>query len=295
MSSDARRVAAPTGTVTLRDGRSLAWDEHGSSDGPPVLYMHGSPACRVGPSGLGPTAVGAGVRLIVADRPGCGMSTFQPGRRITDWPTDVAALADHLELEQYRIVGVSGGGPYALACAAAKDPRLVRVAVSVGVGRLDTPQAIADLHDTNRPILEAAAQGTEKVTPLVEKLADRGTLDESTLATMVADMPPEDRAMCRDRPQLLPEILDITPAVVNGYEGVAYDLSLVAQPWDFDLGTITCPVDFHAARHDRNVPLHHIADQARAVPHSTMTVWSEAGHMAAHTRLSEVLQKLLNS
>lgn len=62
------------------------------------------------------------IRLIVPDRPGCGRSSPLEHRRFTDYPADIDFLATHLELGQYAILGVSGGGPYALACARYLSP-----------------------------------------------------------------------------------------------------------------------------------------------------------------------------
>ena len=66
----------------------------------------------------------AGVRLIAVDRPGVGDSSFQPGRRLSDWPAEVCALADALGLERFSVLGYSGGGPYAAVCAAMLPERL---------------------------------------------------------------------------------------------------------------------------------------------------------------------------
>lgn len=58
-----------------------------------------------------------GIRVIAPERPGFGLSTVQPNRRIMGWPADIQALARHLSLSRFAILGGSGGGPYALACA----------------------------------------------------------------------------------------------------------------------------------------------------------------------------------
>ena len=80
----------------------------------PIMFFHGFPGSRLRASSIGHEAAArAGVRVIAPDRPGMGLSTFQPGRRIVDWPGDVAALADALGLPTFAVAGVSGGGPYA--------------------------------------------------------------------------------------------------------------------------------------------------------------------------------------
>lgn len=283
----------PAGRLTLPDGRELTWDEYGVPDGPVVFFLHGVPACRVLWSGIGRQAREAGVRLVAPDRPGCGLSTFQPGRRITDWPADLSALADHLGVAEYRVAGTSGGGPYALACAAAGDARLVRTAVVCGIGPLDTPEARAALTEANRFIFDRAAEGVEALTPIIEAMTAGAPRDEATLATVVDRMAPEDQAVIAAQPGLLGEMLDLTAAAEAGPHGLAHDTWLCVQPWGFEPAGIAGPVDFYAADHDRNAPVRPVLDQAEAVPHSTLTVWPGSGHLAALVRLGEVLERLL--
>jgi pimeloyl-ACP methyl ester carboxylesterase len=109
----------PWRDVRLRDGRTLAYAEYGDSAGRPIIYCHGAPSSRVeGDLNIdAATATALGARVIVADRPGLGRSTFQPGRRVIDWPSDVEDLAAALGLETFVVVGSSGGTPYAVACA----------------------------------------------------------------------------------------------------------------------------------------------------------------------------------
>ncbi|MEK8174506.1 alpha/beta hydrolase [Streptomyces sp. M19] len=115
-------------------------------------------------SGLADVAVATDTRLVVPDRPGCGRSTHQPGRRLADWPQDVAALADHLGLERYQVVGLSGGGPYALASAAAADARLAGTAVVNGIGPLDarspSPGSTTPTVSSSRPPERAGGSRT---------------------------------------------------------------------------------------------------------------------------------------
>jgi pimeloyl-ACP methyl ester carboxylesterase len=104
-------------TIELRDGRKLAYLEVGPSDGMPLIHCHGDPSSRLEVSLLGEQAILQGVRLIVFDRPGIGRSDPKPGFGLLDWPDDVAEAANELGIERFAISGLSGGGPFALACA----------------------------------------------------------------------------------------------------------------------------------------------------------------------------------
>ena len=120
-------------TMTLPDGRQLAYTELGSSSGPLVFYFHGAPGSRLELMGLDEEFGRRDVRMVSPDRPGSGQSSPQPGRRRADWPVDVAALADHLGRQRFAVCGLSSGGPYAMACAALLPERVAAAAVVAGV------------------------------------------------------------------------------------------------------------------------------------------------------------------
>ena len=103
--------------LSLRDGRVLCYAEYGDPSGKPFFFFHGLPGSRRQRHPDNSIASEIGARIIAIDRPGYGLSDFQPGRKLLDWPGDVAQLADCLKIEQFSAIGVSGGGPYLLACA----------------------------------------------------------------------------------------------------------------------------------------------------------------------------------
>jgi pimeloyl-ACP methyl ester carboxylesterase len=133
----------------------LAYAITGDPSGKPVFYCHGWPASRL-EAALIPDLP---VRLIAMDRPGYGASTRQPGRTLLDWPADVVALADHLGIGRFHVVGVSGGAPYALACAAA----LPRVAGAALVSPLPP------LRRAHMPPAEGLAEGLQRLRDLGER------------------------------------------------------------------------------------------------------------------------------
>lgn len=101
----------------MPDGRVLGFAEYGDPKGNALFYFHGTPNSRLGGRWTHRHALERGIRVIAPDRPGYGLSTFQPNRRIVDWPADIQSLAHHLGLQQYAVIGWSGRGPHALACA----------------------------------------------------------------------------------------------------------------------------------------------------------------------------------
>ncbi|PGG96045.1 hypothetical protein GX51_08005 [Blastomyces parvus] len=139
-----RQTNPASQTLTIpnpHSARTLSFAEYGPQTGFPLLYFHGYPSSRLEARALTPLAHRLHLRIIAPDRPGFGRSTYAPSRRIVDWPADVRALADHLGLARFAVLGGSGGGPYALACASeggggvlGGDGRLVGVGVLAGAG-----------------------------------------------------------------------------------------------------------------------------------------------------------------
>ncbi|KAK3939183.1 putative alpha beta hydrolase [Diplogelasinospora grovesii] len=123
-----------TEQLVLADGRKLAYAIYGVTETsssargmPTVFYFHGYPGSHYEAGTFDAAAKARGVRVVAASRPGMGGSTYQADRRLLDWPADVLAVADHLKVDRFAVMGVSGGGPYVLACwhALSKTKRLV--------------------------------------------------------------------------------------------------------------------------------------------------------------------------
>src|SRR5664280_1585152 len=107
-----------TTIVETPDGRQLCVESAGDPSGPPVLVHDGTPNSRHLSAPAISDAEMRGVHLISYDRPGYGGSTARPGGIVADCTVDVRAIAESFGMERLATWGISGGGPYALACAA---------------------------------------------------------------------------------------------------------------------------------------------------------------------------------
>jgi pimeloyl-ACP methyl ester carboxylesterase len=103
----------------LSDGRTLCYASYGrrASKGPVLLFFHGTPGSRIVYSHWHKWAEGKGFRAIAIDRPGYGHSTARSGDVVLDFASDVEELVNWLDIREFMVLGTSGGGPYALACA----------------------------------------------------------------------------------------------------------------------------------------------------------------------------------
>ena len=161
-------------TVTLKDGRRLGFAEYGASTGRPVFHFHGSGSSRFEHPSAESMLDLMGIRFISVDRPGHGLSDFQPQRRLVDWPGDVCYIADHLGIGEFYVEGYSAGAPHALACAHQLPERVLAGAVYGCVAPMNRPGAYQGLPFFNRPWQNLPA------VPLVYKinpLADAGNGD----------------------------------------------------------------------------------------------------------------------
>jgi pimeloyl-ACP methyl ester carboxylesterase len=265
--------------LRLGDRRLLGFSEYGDPAGAPVLAFHGTPGSRLQLAVLDGAARAVGVRLIVPDRPGYGLSDPEPDRRLADWPADVRAIADHLSLDRFAVLGVSGGAPHALACAAADAGRVTRVAVVSGVAPPDCwvasgrssrlEKAVALLMRTGGPLLRtlvAVGLGAARRAPTALLWAYRFIL------------PPADRAVLATPEVRTAAIGELRRQGRTTAAAVVRDLQLFSRAWGFDVQRIDLPVDIWHGDEDRAVPLAHARALAALLPQVTLHTEPGGGH-----------------
>lgn len=301
MGDDQARVEAGAGAarhsqvLRLGDGRRLGFAEWGEPEGLPLIAFHGTPGTRLMFEIADPPARRQGVRLITPDRPGFGLSDLMPKRRIGDWPKDVAALADALGLERFAIAGISGGGPYALACAARLPPeRLLRVGVVSGLAPVGGRRRIASLSRRVRFLFTLGRQAPWAVRRLVawaQRRLERAP--DATYARIVRLSSPQDQAIMT-RPEVKAALLaGIRDAFRAGPEGVAQELILFARAWDFALEPITTEVQLWHGEEDRLVPPAMGRHIAATMPECRATFLPGAGHYFVFDEMETLLAALV--
>lgn len=120
--------------VPLADGRELSWCEFGHPRGRALLYCHGLPGSRHEAAVLDESARTHEIRLFCPERPGYGRTSAAGSRRLGDETDDIRVLVRHLNLDHFDVLGFSGGGPHALAIAAAMPERLGRITLVSSCG-----------------------------------------------------------------------------------------------------------------------------------------------------------------
>lgn len=280
--------------IRLADERTLACLELGDPGGAPVIYFHGFPGSRLEARLAADAAERLGLRLLAPDRPGFGESTFLPGRTIGNWAADVAELTDQLGLQRFAVVGVSGGGPYALGCAARIPGRLGGVALVGALGPLAGMRSTRGMVALNRLALALAAR-SPSMARLAIGLAARWVRQrpERFLARMSAGAPAADRAVLTDAGYRAIFGASTAEALRQGGRGVAWELTLLARAWDFRLKEVSVPVRIWQGLADNIVPAAMARRLAGELPTSETQYLPGEGHLSlVARRLDAVLADL---
>jgi pimeloyl-ACP methyl ester carboxylesterase len=269
-------------SMVVPDGRALAYSECGAPGGVPIMYCHGGPGSRLDLVWFDRTFADLGVRVIAADRPGYGGSTPQPGRTWNDWPTDVAALGDHLGLDRFAVMGLSSGGPYAVACASLLAGRVTGAAVVAGVTDMGWTGAW-DAYDEAEATLMRFGDDERALTWCQDRYGPNGErfFDDT------GEMAPADLALLEDEAVVAGLFPTFAEAFRPGIAGFAHDITVQGRPWSFDPGAITAPTRVFHGEADTIVPVAHGRHTAAVIPDATLQTFPDDGHVSMIARMPE--------
>jgi pimeloyl-ACP methyl ester carboxylesterase len=280
--------------IELADGRRLAYAEYGNADGKPVFLFHGLPGSRLSWGLLPGEPIPAGLRVIAPDRPGYGRSDSKPGRSLLDWADDVAQLADALEIGRFAIVGVSGGGPGALACAWKIPERLTSVGVVSSPAPTDAPGVFEGMSRTNRFFMKLAYRMPRLSALNVRFLAHMIRRNPARyINTMKLKVHEVDRQIVARSEIQTMLTQDFTEALHAGAQGMVDDMAANhGQSWGFRLDEIQTKTRFWICELDRSVPPAMGRYLSRTVPNSESIFVPNSGHLWVLEHLREVLDAM---
>src|SRR5258708_27251724 len=101
------------------DGSVIAVEVAGEQGAAPVLLCHGLADSRLSARLFMQAAPELGLRIVAPDRPGVGGTDPRRLRRLADWVEDAALVLDGLRAGSAALLGISAGGPFPAAGAAA--------------------------------------------------------------------------------------------------------------------------------------------------------------------------------
>jgi pimeloyl-ACP methyl ester carboxylesterase len=285
------------GSVAVREGRRLSFAEFGVPRGSAVVWMHGTPGARRQiPIEARRYAEQHDLRIIGIDRPGIGSSTPHLYRDVLDWTGDLVELCEVLDIDTFRVIGLSGGGPYALAAGAALPDRVHGVGVLGGVAPTQGPDAISGglvslapyvaplLSFTRVPLGFVMAQAIRLVRPVAGPILDgyaavqpRG--DKELLAR------PEFRAMFLD---------DLLNGARFQVSAPLADVVLFTRDWGFEAADVQVPVHWWHGDSDHIIPHAHGVHLAERLPHASFSTIHGESHLGGLGVATEVLSTLMD-
>jgi pimeloyl-ACP methyl ester carboxylesterase len=280
-----------TSVVAVPDGRELCVESSGDPSGTAVLVLEGTPNSRHLSAKAVADAERRGIHLLSYDRPGYGRSTPRPGGSVADCVDDVGAIAEWFGIERLAVWGISGGGPFTLACAALL-PDLVTRAASLaslapydapdldyfaGMGQLNVDELRLILDDRSAARERMADEREEALAMTPEQLMDSWSslLSEVDLAAADGD-----------------EAVEITNSVKDGLapgiQGWWDETLALIDPWGFAVEDIQIPVQVWHGVEDRFVPFQHGEWLASHIPEAEAHLSEDDGHITLTRHIPEI-------
>jgi pimeloyl-ACP methyl ester carboxylesterase len=278
-------------TLTLPDGRTLAYRIYGDAHGMPVLALHGAPATSLLYEPAHDAAASLQLRLVCPDRPGYGGSTALPGHGLASWTADCRALLEALHIDRFAILGISGGGPYAVQCATDFGPRVTALALVSPVGPM-APSALSKSLPLGFWLFFRRLPRRPRLQRLLTRAMTRAVLrhPDHVYGTMIRGAPLADRKILR-RPAIKQATLEMTrEALSPSIEGAIADLAVYGSDWTPDTARIVCPSVLWQGTADRTVPPAAALALGAKLPRCTVHVIEGAGHFWIYDHIPDVLQ-----
>jgi len=285
------------GNIAVGEDRRIGFAEFGDPQGRAVFWLHGTPGARRQiPMEARVFAEQRSIRLIGVDRPGIGSSTPFQYENVLAFATDMATIADTLGIDKMAVVGLSGGGPYTLGCAAAMPERVVAAGVLGGVAPTVGPDAIGGglmaLGTLAAPVIQVAGGPIRLAASTLIRLIR--PVAEPAVYLYAAISPEADRKMLV-RPEFKAMFLD---DLLNGSRkqlaAPFADIVVFARDWGFRLDEVKVPVRWWHGDRDHIVPFAHGQHVVAALPDAELYHLPGESHLAGLGRAEHILSTMLD-
>jgi pimeloyl-ACP methyl ester carboxylesterase len=294
---DAAAMVVPTLDLRLPDGRSLDVYLDGPEAGTPLVYHMGTPAPGLPFLPTVQALAERGLRYVSFSRPGYGSSSRREGRSVVDVVEDTEAVLHAIGADRCHVIGWSGGGPHALACAAQMPERVISVATIGGIAPYPAEGLdwTAGMGAENIEEFGAALAGADELigfnernAPILRVVTPEGVAD--AFGDLIDDV--DRRSLTGALSVWMADSLH--EALRNGYWGWFDDDMAFTKPWGFDLSEIRVPAFIWQGGHDRMVPHAHGEWLAAHIPGARQRLFAEEGHLSLAVEfISRVVDELL--
>ncbi|MDT5244967.1 MAG: hypothetical protein QOD36_2343 [Mycobacterium sp.] len=285
------------GNIAVGDDRQIGFAEFGDPQGRAVFWLHGTPGARRQiPMEARVYAERRQIRLIGIDRPGIGSSTAHQYDTVFAFAEDLRTIADTLGIDKMEVIGLSGGGPYTLGCAAAMPDRVVAAGVIGGVAPTMGSDGIAggvmgSVGLRVAPLLQVAGGPIGVVaSALIRLIRPVG----SPAVDLYGRVSPEADRRLLARPEIKAMFLD---DLLNGSRkqmaAPFADVVVFARDWGFRLDEVKVPVRWWHGDHDHIVPFDHGLHVVAKLPDVEMYHLPGESHLAGLGRAEEILGTMI--
>jgi len=286
-------------TVTLPDGRVLGYAEAGDPKGRPLFLFHGLNSSRLEVHIAHEKMKKAGIRVIGTDRPGIGLSTFQDERQILDFVDDIIYLADKLHIDDFAVMGISAGTPYALACVYKIPQRILFCSIISGIApvfEFGTEKMLRE----NRIFIFIAQTIPWFVRPVFWYLEGRFSQDDAKadqfLENILVSLDDVDKKLVENESSRKMLLDTFRESYRQGSKGVACDGILTfGKPWGFLPEEIDIsPIFLWHGEKDLAVPVSMVEAMAEKISGAVFKVYPNEGHLSiVFDQMDEIIDDLL--
>jgi len=277
--------------LTLNDGRQLGYGEYGALDGTPLLLFHGAPGSHSEFHPDHSILESLNVRLIVPDRPGYGRSDPDKNRTLLSWADDVLQLMDHLVINSCPVLGFSGGGPYAMACASEMPDRVSRLGLISSLAPFDNPYGMDGMNEQSKALFALALSNPDL---FAAQIAELVTDADVLYQIMTSGLPKEDQAVFACDAMSAMYRADMNESLRTGVGGIVSDMLLYPQEWGFNPSAIGCSTLLWQGLSDINVPPSMGEYLSEIIPGCRSSFIPEKGHFLLFTHWEEIFSQLID-
>ena len=283
--------------ITLCNGSRLCYAEYGADNGSPLLYFHGWPSSRLQARTLDLLGKELGLTIYAPDRPGMGQSEHIQKRTLEDFPGFMSDFLAQIGIyEKVHLLGISGGGPYALATACALNGQIASTSIVSGAPPLADFQNTKGMNGTYRMLLKLRPFLPALIKPAIPftKWAASKTYADPPLSWFVQTLAPADKKLFLEDKATLFALDSFREAFINDAPGIITDADTYSAPWNLDYSHISHPVHFWHGTADRNLPFYMAEHLAAQIPNSIPHWLRDEGHYSVPIQYSrEILQAVL--
>ncbi|MFW0796573.1 alpha/beta hydrolase [Gordonia sp. CPCC 205515] len=284
------------GSVATGDGRRIGFAEFGTATGRALFWLHGTPGARRQiPTEARTYAAANDLRIVGLDRPGVGSSTPHRYTCVADFAQDLEAVADALGIDQFAVIGLSGGGPYALGVAHAFPDRVVAAGILGGVAPTEGPDAVGGgamrLGHATAPALRYAGAPIGKVLSSVLSVAR--PIAEPAISIYGRLSPQGDRELLK-RPEFRAMFLDdLLHGGSRRMEAPFADIVVFSHDWGFRVRDVTVPVRWWHGDCDHIIPYAHGEQMVSLLPDAKLFTMHGESHLGALGMSVDIITELM--